>query len=482
MPPNANKYRCTVPVGPTGRLPCRCFGILCSVLLTSACTRVGPSTEDGQAAEFRAPKVILIIGDGMDDQQITIARNYLVGNAGRLTLDSMPFRAAVQTQTVDEDDPSIPVYVPDSANTATSIATGAITSAGRISTTAKTDLDLETIVELARDAGYGTGIVSTASLTDATPASFATHINMRFCEGPSNMTGEILGRAVDCSQNYKSNGGKGSISEQLADSRIDVLLGGGLRYFEQPSEGDAETTVLAEARENGYQVVLDRNGLTTIEPGRRVLGLFSPNTMPVRLRGTGDAKAELIERIDGKVVLPEPFVCEPNPQFDGMPALTEMTRAALGQLDETKSFFLVIESASIDKQSHLRRPCGHIGELAQLDEALAAVLDYAESHPETLVLVTADHSHAAQLVADRGEFLALNFASPGHFALIRTPEGGTMGINYATNDSPIQEYHTGAEIPLFASGPGIGTLPSFMRQAEIFGIMARHLGLAAHQD
>jgi len=459
-----------------------CLGILCLGMLSSACTRTGPNPEDGQAAEFRPPKVILIIGDGMDDQQITIARNYLVGNAGRLTLDSMPFRAAVQTQTVDEDDPSIPVYVPDSANTATSMATGGITSAGRISTTAQTDLDLETIMELARNAGYGTGIVTTASLTDATPAAFATHINMRFCEGPANMTGEILGRAVDCSQNYKSNGGKGSISEQLADSEIDVLLGGGLRFFEQPSEGDAATTVLAEARENGYQVVLDRGALASLEPGRRVLGLFSPSTMPVRLRGAGDAKAELIERIDGEVVLPEPFTCEPDPQFDGMPTLTEMTRAALGQLDETKSFVLVVESASIDKQSHLRRPCGHIGELAQLDETLAAVLAYAESHPETLVLVTADHSHAAQLVSDHGEFLAFNFASPGHFALVRTPEGGTMGINYATNDSPIQEYHTGAQIPLYASGPGIERLPSFMRQAEIFGIVARHLGLAARED
>ena len=132
--------------------------------------------------------MILIIGDGMDDQQITIARNYFVGEAGAFDARTVcRERAAVRMQTVAEENPSLPEYVPDSANTATSMATGIVTSAGRIATTAGTDRDAVTIMELAADAGFGTGIVTTSSVTDATPASFVAHVNWRLCERPRSM-------------------------------------------------------------------------------------------------------------------------------------------------------------------------------------------------------------------------------------------------------------------------------------------------------
>ena len=87
-----------------------------------------------------------------------------------------------------------------------------------------------------------------------------------------------------------------------------------------------------------------------------MLGLFSPNTMPVRMRGAGGAEARSVEKVDGQVRLPEPFVCEPNPAFENIPTLAEMTRAALTHLNGIEGFMLMIESASIDKQSHVRRP------------------------------------------------------------------------------------------------------------------------------
>jgi alkaline phosphatase len=444
-------------------------------LLATGCGQ--PASEVPEARG--TPKVILIIGDGMDDQQITIARNYLVGSNGRLTLDGMPFRGTIQVQTLDEQDPSKPVYIADSANTATAIATGTLTSVGRIATTARTDRDVATIMEIAQAEGLGTGIVTTSSLTDATPASFAAHINQRLCQGPANMVGGIgpRGIQIDCSADTKANGGRGSIAEQLAASQLDVLLGGGSRYFEQHVEGSASQSVLEAAEANGFNVVSNRSELATLGAASKVLGLFSPDTMPVRLRGSDSAEAVLIKKVDGHIELPQPFSCEPNPRFEGMPTLAAMTQAALAHFDADRSFMLMVESASIDKQSHRRRPCGHIGEMGQLDETLRVALEYADAHPETLVLVTADHSHAAQLVSERGNFLALGYASPGYFARVLTPEGSIMGINYATNDSPIQEYHTGAQIPLYASGPGTEALPAFMRQAEIFGVMMRHLGL-----
>lgn len=449
--------------------------LLAFAICHSACA------QNGTAAP--GPKVILIIGDGMDQNQITIARNYLAGLGGRLTLDTMPVRAAVQVQTVDEKDPRVPEYVADSANTATSMATGIVTSSGRIATTAGTDEDVPTILELANAAGSGTGIVTTASVTDATPASFVAHVSFRRCESPRGMVSRNAENprfSADCSADLKANGGKGSIAEQIAASRVDIVLGGGQRQFAQPAEGEATKTVLDLAVENGYRVIGSAAELEAPPRGGKVLGLFAPGTMPVQWRGTDGAQAARVERDgSGRVLLPEPFSCEPNPAFGETPTLRAMARAALRHLDGGGSFVLMIESASIDKQSHARRPCGSIGELKQLDETLELVLEYAREHPETLVLVTADHAQAALLVPETSVFFAQNAASPGHFARVRTPEGALMGVSYATNDSDQQEDHTGADVPLFAFGAGAESIPAFLRQTDVFRIMARHLGLEA---
>ncbi len=447
-------------------------------LLLAAAALQGCAAPQPRAAAA-APKVILLIGDGMDDNQITIARDYLVGYDGRLVLDRMAHRSAVQTQTVAEEDGRLPEYVPDSANTATSMSTGIVTSAGRIGTTARTDRDAPTILELAAAAGFGTGIVTTASVTDATPASFVAHVNQRLCEGPRSMVVNNARNPAfssDCSADYKARGGKGSISEQIAASQVDIVLGGGAQHFDQPAEGETTRTVRELAAANGYRVIGTAAELTGLARGTPVLGLFSRGTMPVQWRGAGDAVAATVPRIDGRVRLPEPFACEPNPDFAGMPTLREMSAAALEHLDGAGAFVLTIESASIDKQSHVRRPCGQIGELAQLDATLELLLDYQRAHPETLVLVTADHGQAAQLVPETSWLGGA--ASPGHFARLLTPEGAILGVNYATNDSDVQEDHTGVTIPLLASGPGAAELPAFLTQRQIFRIMLDHLGLA----
>ncbi len=448
----------------------------------AACAALcGCAAQVPSGAADAPPKVILIIGDGMDDNQITIARNYLVGHDGRLRLDDMPMRSAVQVQTLSEDDPAVPVYVADSANSATSMASGVLTSAGRIGTTAKTDRDVTTIIELAIAAGFGTGLVTTSSVTDATPASFIAHINQRLCEGPANMVRvneRFPWQSTDCSVDLKKNGGPGSIAEQIAASRVDVVLGGGSVFFGQTAEGEATKTVRDLAAENGYRVVGTADELARAPAAGKLLGLFARNTMPVQWRGAGDAIATRVARTpDGRVQLPAPFACEPNPAFAGLPRLAEMASTALRRLDDGRSFMLMIESASIDKQSHERRPCGQIGEVAQLEDTLGVVLDYAREHPETLVLVTADHGQAAQLVPETSVYVQVNAASPGRFARLRTLEGAIMGVNYATNDSDLQEDHTGVTVPLLVSGLHGSGLRAMVPQTEIFQLAAAHLGL-----
>lgn len=466
--------------------------LLGNLLLWSTPAALAQSTlaQKPQPAQAPLPRqVILIIGDGMDEQQITIARNYLRGSAGQLLLDQMPLRSAVNIQTTDDRVDGTPIYVADSGNTATSMATGAITSIGRISTSAGDDRDLTTITELAASAGLRTGIVTTASVTDATPAAFATHISLRLCENADTMV-DINYRDIplgECKADLKANGGKGSIAEQLAASSLDVILGGGSDHFIPVAEGEKVST-LDLARRNGFEVVTNAKELATAAPDKKLLGLFAPGTMPVRWQGEDGREAQdpvhswlnQLHPYLGSVTLPLPMTCEPNPQFSSVPTLRQMTDAALAHLGNAndKGFFLMIESASIDKQSHERKPCGSIGELEQLEEALDSALAFAQTHPRTLIMVTADHSQAAQLIPDESLFAAypIPIYTPGKLARVITPEGGYMAVNYATNNFLMEE-HTGAAVPLFSNSEGAGRIPSFIQQTQIFTITRDYLGL-----
>jgi alkaline phosphatase len=432
--------------------------------------------------------IILLIGDGMDDSQITLARNYLKGAQGRLQMDSLPYRSSVQVITVSEQDPSKPLYVADSANTATTIATGQLTSRGRIATSAKYDKDLTTIAELAKTSGYATGIVTTASITDATPAAFISHISLRGCQNPEHMlTATSLDKSRQgCEADLKANGGKGSIVEQIATGTSDLLLGGGKKYFQVTAEA-SETTVQSMAEANGYSIITHKKALQTLKPEQKAIGLFSRKSMEVKLRGENDRKAERPKRkiknwlswSPNTATLPSPMRCEPNPDFSDTPTLPEMTQAAMDLLVKRggdKGFFLMVESASIDKQAHRRNPCGQIGELEQLDDALTVALQFAKQHANTLILVTADHGHATQIIPLRSplpsKISKVDIYSPGHVALLQTADDQIMVINYATNNASSAD-HTGTQVPLMSNKP----LPGMMQQAEIFRIMREYLQL-----
>lgn len=441
-----------------------------------------------------AKNVILIIGDGMDDQQITVARNYLHGAQGKTILDTLPIRSAVQVLTVDNNDPLKTIYVADSANSATAMATGVTTSIGRISTSAGDDRDLTTIVELAEEKGLKTGLVTTASLTDATPAAFATHVSVRGCESPERMVqyqshGDYV---IDCEQDTQAKGGLGSISEQLAASNVTVLLGGGQRLFNASAEG-SEKTVLQQAKDHNFHVIDSLEDAKNVKPLEKMLGLFAGKHLPVRMQGTDGRIAEPAEfsflnwfhKYLGSVTLPDEMACEANPEFtnNNTPNLKDMTQVALNHLTNDKGFFLMVESASIDKQSHKRNPCGSIGEAQQLFETVQVALDFAKENKDTLIMITADHGQAAQIIPNGSMFnvYGVPVATPGAIARIKTPEGATMAINYATNEFSYEE-HTGVNVPLFANKNvkdknGKNLISSLIQQKDIFTISKQYLGL-----
>jgi alkaline phosphatase len=414
--------------------------------------------------EGRARNVILLIGDGLGDSEITVARNYHVGAAGRLAMDTLRFTGAYTTFALQEARPTLPDYVTDSAASGTAWATGSKTSNGRISTLAGSRgiAPLLTILELAQRAGFRTGNVTTAELTDATPAVLNSHINDRMCQGPENM--------ASCSAYTKDLGGPGSIAEQTVDHHVDVLLGGGRQRFDQTITGGphAGHTVVHSAKLQGYHVVTDKFGLAAAGADRRLLGLFNAGNMSLEWTGARAAP------FPGS----GPQTCTEGQRelLTKEPSLAEMTAAALRLLGGMNGpgFFLQVEGASIDKQDHAQNPCQQIGETVAFDEAIRVALEFARQHPQTLIVVTADHAHSSQIVPVVSAVETI--PRPGLLGTLITHDGAPMSVNYATRGHSHSQDHTGAQVRIAAEGPQASSVVGLTDQTDLFKTMGRALG------
>jgi alkaline phosphatase len=408
----------------------------------------------------RARNVILFLGDGMGDSEITIARNYQVGANGRLALDKLPLTGAYTTYAVQESNPKLPDYVTDSAASGSGWATGHKTSNGRISTSAGSSsvAPMVTILELAQKAGLRTGDVSTAEVTDATPAVLASHVNDRSCQGPADM--------AICGAYKKGSGGPGSIAEQEVDHHMDVILGGGKQRFDQIiTEGPfAGKSVIDSAVAQGYTIITDASGLRTARYGQHILGLFTPGNMTLEWKG------QLALPFPGS----GPQTCVQGQRPANGPSLADMTSKALELLDGGKGFFLQVEGASIDKQDHAQNPCGQIGETVAFDKAVAVGLQFAEKHPDTLIIVTADHGHTSQII-DSVDPKQQNH--PGAFSVLTTADGAQMTVGYGTEPPGTSQSHTGTQVRIAGQGPQAANIVGVTNQTDLFYTMKRALGL-----
>jgi alkaline phosphatase/streptomycin-6-phosphatase len=388
----------------------------------------------------------------MGDSEITAARNYVVGAAGRLAMDVFLLTGEYTTYAVQELDPTMPDYVTDSAASGTGWATGHKTSNGRISTTARTDQDLKTILEIALERGMRTGDVTTAELTDATPAVLGSHVASRTCQGPADMAA--------CPQDMRSAGGPGSIAEQLIAHEIDVLMGGGAARFEQQKMEDGRLPI-QDALTRGYQVIGAGSGLALATRGRKLLGLFASGNMTTEWSGE--------EALPYPGNIRRPQVCKEDNRPAGEPSLAEMTATAIELLDRPSGpgFFLQIEGASIDKQEHAANPCAQIGETVAFDRAIKIGVDFARAHPETLLIVTADHGHTSQIVP-----IPTDLDHPmGLVSLLLTHDRAPMAIAYGTNSYHRSMEHTGTQVRIAAMGPQAANVVGITDQTDLFRLM-----------
>lgn len=171
-----------------------------------------------------------------------------------------------------------------------------------------------------------------------------------------------------------------------------------------------------------------------------------------------------------------------------------MTEKAIDLLkNDDKGFFLQVEGASIDKQDHNANPCGQIGETVDLDEAVQKALDFAKEDGETLVVVTADHSHTSQAlgnvskedIQEIAEEAGIPFEKardivyPGLSRNLTTKDGSVLTVGYATSEDPEveSEGHTGAQLRIAAFGPNAANVAGLTDQTDLFFTISDALGL-----
>jgi alkaline phosphatase len=402
--------------------------------------------------------VILIVGDGMGDSEMSIGRYYLNGAKGApMAYETLPFTGSVATWNVGYGPgPDYPVnYVPDSAPTATAWSTGQKTTDGRLSQGPSTAANVpgsnagfKTTFEIMKARGKAIGNVTTSELTDATPAAPTSHISQRGCQGPEDAR-------KACASETKGAGGLGSITEQLVDHRADVNLGGGAARFEQTLD-NGKGTVVDYAKAKGFQYVTDAAGLAGVKSvkSKPVLGLFNASNITTQF-------APLVGAPTPGAGGPE-FRCDENFRPANEPSLGAMTKKAIDLLKEDRDgFFLQVESASIDKRDHAADLCGQIGETKQLDDAVKEALAFQKRNPDTLIIVTADHAHTSQIVG-------ANSDTAGFYATVKTADGYPMRVSYGTGKTPGGQGHTGARIPVIAKGPQASNVLGIQDQTDLF--------------
>lgn len=465
-----------------------------------------------------AKNVILFLGDGMGDSEITVARDYLKGANGHFDgLDAVGQPSAlddVQAGTgqyttfsvgngskdsavgkdgdgklVANPNPGKLTPVTDSSASGSAWATGTKTYNNAVDVDIYGNPQLN-LFELAKAAGKATGNVTTAEIQDATPAVLESHSSERACYGPQGKTdGTSNNASKQCLINQlKENGGIGSISEQLLDTRADVTIGGGSKYFRQTVQGGEYKgkTVWEQAKEMGFQTVEnDPAAMNALQykDGQPVLALMSDGNMPTKFNPSKATAKDPAKDAN-------PTVCTLNADWLGNQgsSLKDMTKKALDLLNanpngQKNGFFLQVEGASIDKQDHAGNACGQIGETDDFDQAIAYAMQNVDLS-NTLVIVTADHAHTSQILNAQPAY-ALS-------TVLKTADGNNMVVSYGTAQEDSRDTdggynggdmeHTGTQLRIAASGPGAQRVIGLTDQTDNFYTIAGALGLATSTE
>lgn len=360
-------------------------------------------------------------------------------------------------QTYSEDS-----RVTDSAAAGTAMASGVKTTNGTVGLDEEGN-EVETILEASEKDGKSTGLVATSTITHATPAVFASHVESRDNEA--------------------------EIARQMLANDVDVMLGGGENFFLPESEGgEQEENLLEQAEDEGYTNVDTREGLMEsddidVEEGEKLLGLFA----------------------DG------PLAPEIDRDGTEQPSLSEMTERSIDVLEEDKDgFFLMVEGSQIDWAGHANDPTWAMKDTEAFEKAVEEAIAFAEEDGNTLVVVAGDHETGGMTAGANGEYdtkpeVVKDVTATGEamaselnedrsnveevveshtpFDLteedvqtIQEAEDAPTAINHYISDQALVGWtssaHTGVDIPVYAYGPQSDAFSGLIENTDLPTIMA----------
>ena len=464
------------------------------------------------ATPARAKNIIVFLGDGMSFPTVAAARIYAGqklgrdGESYRLSFENFPFTALSRTYETD-------TQTPDSAGTMTAIMSGVKTKAGFIGVgqlaqhsdcNSARDQQLVSALQLAAVAGQGTGVVSTARLTHATPAATYGHNPNREWETDAKIPpAEAAKGCTDFAR---------QLVEFPFGGGLDVALGGGRSQFMPADQVDPEYANVRGVRTDGKDLVAQWRAQTSAQyvwnadqfraldlaATNKLLGLFEPSHMQYEHDRPSDVGGE--------------------------PSLAELTRSAISMLKRhEKGFFLMVEGGRIDHAHHSGNAHRALVDTVAMSDAVQAALDATDT-AETLIVVTADHAHTLTFVGypargnpilgkvkggSAGEgpavdllglpYTTLSYANgPGYQGASNVQAEGvkqyphlpttsqaltrprvdlsqvdTENPNYLQEATlPMQsETHGGEDVPVYASGPGAASFHGSLEQNVLFHLM-----------
>ena len=286
-----------------------------------------------------AKYVFLFIGDGMSHVQINAAQAYLENNtSGSATPRKFNFTRFPVTGSATTHD--LTSLIPDSASTATAIATGTKTHSGVIGLQADKKTVAKNISEIYKELGMKIGIVSSVTINHATPSAFYAHVPSR-------------------SDTY-------DIAIQLANSGYDYFAGGTLLT---PSGSDGkQPNAFDIIKSKGYTIADTPEAIRKLNPSSGKIYAISP-----KLQDSGAM----------------PYTLDANPSDI---SLSDFVEKGIEVLDNEKGFFMICESGKVDWACHANDALSTITDIIHFESAIQKAVDFAKKHPdETLIIVTGDH-------------------------------------------------------------------------------------------
>ncbi|QIY90031.1 alkaline phosphatase [Chryseobacterium gallinarum] len=289
-----------------------------------------------------AKNIIFMISDGMSLGTLTMADTYSRNILGKGSNWLNLYREKKVTRAL-MDTASASSVVTDSAAASSAFGGGVRVQNGVLNMGTNGERHLP-VWQKFKKAGKKAGCVTTVTITHATPAGFCVNSARRNAEP--------------------------EIAEMYADLELDVLMGGGDEFFNFRKREDKKD-LYASYTGKGYQILKNSNDLKNIMPGKKILGVFNTGALPYS-----------IDRMHVK-------------EFKDTPTLADMTRAAINQLKgHQKGFVLQVEGGKVDWAAHANDVAALIHDQLAFDEAVKAVIDFAEEDGNTLVIITTDHGNA----------------------------------------------------------------------------------------